>query len=208
MTSGTLGLGSVLDDERIADDLRKLLHRCRLTEKMDGHHRFHLRAHGPLHRLGVERVVMLSGDHPRTARALARELGIDDVRAGLRPEDKVVAIRQLEREHGAVAMIGDGVNDAPALAAATIGIAMGTAGSDAAIEAADVALMADDLEKAGKPVKDKLKPIRHDMTAGTVLLGNIDMWHQFVHHSHMVPSHDELRASADKSIPFFQLVWP
>lgn len=102
-----------------------------------------------LHRLGVRRVVMLSGDHPRTARAVARELGIDDVRAGLKPEDKVAAIRKLEGEHGAVAMIGDGVNDAPALAAATIGIAMGSAGSDAAIEAADVALMADDLEKAG-----------------------------------------------------------
>jgi Cd2+/Zn2+-exporting ATPase len=102
-----------------------------------------------LHRLGVRRVAMLSGDHPRTARAIARELGIDDVRAGLRPEDKVDAIRELEREHGAVAMIGDGVNDAPALAAATVGMAMGTAGSDAAIEAADVALMADDLEKAG-----------------------------------------------------------
>jgi len=102
-----------------------------------------------IHRLGVRRVVMLSGDHPRTARAIARELGIDDVRAGLKPADKVAAIRELEREHGAVAMIGDGVNDAPALAQATIGIAMGTAGTDAAIEAADVALMADDLEKAG-----------------------------------------------------------
>lgn len=102
-----------------------------------------------LHRLGVSRVVMLSGDHPRTAQAIARELGIDDVRAGLKPEDKVIAIRELDREYGAVAMIGDGVNDAPALAQATIGIAMGTAGTDAAIEAADVALMADDLEKAG-----------------------------------------------------------
>lgn len=100
------------------------------------------------HRLGVERVVMLSGDHPRTAAAIARELGIDDVRAGLKPEDKVAAIRELEERYGAVAMIGDGVNDAPALAAAKIGIAMGTAGTDAAIEAADVALMADDLEKA------------------------------------------------------------
>lgn len=102
-----------------------------------------------LHRLGVQRVVMLSGDHPRTAHAVARELSIDDVRAGLRPEDKVAAIRELERDHGAVAMIGDGVNDAPALAAATVGMAMGAAGTDAAIEAADVALMADDLEKAG-----------------------------------------------------------
>ena len=100
------------------------------------------------HRLGVERVVMLSGDHPRTAAAIARELGIDDVRAGLKPEDKVAAIRELEGRYGPVAMIGDGVNDAPALAQATIGIAMGTAGTDAAIEAADVALMADDLERA------------------------------------------------------------
>ena len=100
------------------------------------------------HRLGIRRVAMLSGDHPRTAQAIARELGIDDVRAGLKPEDKVAAIRELERDHGAVAMIGDGVNDAPALAQATIGIAMGTAGTDAAIQAADVALMADDLEKA------------------------------------------------------------
>ena len=106
-----------------------------------------------LHRLGIRRVVMLSGDHPRTARAIARELGIDDVRAGLTPEDKVAAIRELERAHGAVAMIGDGVNDAPALAAATVGIAMGTAGSDAAIEAADVALMADDLEKTGDALR-------------------------------------------------------
>jgi Cd2+/Zn2+-exporting ATPase len=100
------------------------------------------------HELGIERVVMLSGDHPRTAQAIARELRIDDVRAGLKPDDKVAAIRELERQYGAVAMIGDGVNDAPALATATIGIAMGTAGTDAAIEAADVALMADDLEKA------------------------------------------------------------
>ena len=101
-----------------------------------------------LHRVGVQRVVMLSGDHPRTARAIARELGIDDVRAGLKPADKVAAIQDLEREAGAVAMIGDGVNDAPALAQATVGMAMGAAGTDAAIEAADVALMGDDLEKA------------------------------------------------------------
>jgi Cd2+/Zn2+-exporting ATPase len=91
---------------------------------------------------------MLTGDHKRTAEAIAAELGIDDVRAGLKPEDKVTAIRELKQQYGGVAMIGDGVNDAPALAEATVGIAMGTAGSDAAIEAADVALMADDLEQA------------------------------------------------------------
>jgi Cd2+/Zn2+-exporting ATPase len=91
---------------------------------------------------------MLTGDHERTAKAIAAELGIDDVRAGLKPADKVAAIRELKQQYGGVAMIGDGVNDAPALAEATVGIAMGTAGSDAAIEAADVALMADDLEQA------------------------------------------------------------
>ncbi len=101
-----------------------------------------------LHRLGVRRVVMLTGDHPQTAAAIAAELGIDDVRAGLRPQDKVTAVRELESQYGEVAMVGDGVNDAPALAQATVGVAMGTAGTDAAIEAADVALMGDDLEQA------------------------------------------------------------
>lgn len=99
-----------------------------------------------LHALGI-RTVMLTGDNARTAQAFARMLGIDDVRAELKPEDKVRAVGQLQREHGAVLMVGDGVNDAPALAAATCGMAMGAAGTDAAIEAADVALMADDLVK-------------------------------------------------------------
>lgn len=99
-----------------------------------------------LHRLGVK-VAMLTGDHADTAAAIARELGIDHVHAELRPEDKVRYIRELEAREGAVAMVGDGINDAPALAAATVGIAMGAAGTDAAIEAADVALMADDLPK-------------------------------------------------------------
>lgn len=89
---------------------------------------------------------MLTGDNEETARAIANELGIKNVRANLRPEDKVKAILQLEREYGAVAMVGDGINDAPALAHATLGIAMGTAGTDAAIEAADVALVGDDLK--------------------------------------------------------------
>ena len=90
---------------------------------------------------------MLTGDNLRTARAIARELGIDEVRADLKPEDKVEAVKELEREHGPVAMVGDGINDAPALATATVGMAMGTAGTDAAIEAADVALMGDDPRK-------------------------------------------------------------
>jgi Cd2+/Zn2+-exporting ATPase len=94
---------------------------------------------------GVERIVMLTGDSHGTARAIAAELGIDEYRADLLPEDKVAAVEELRRAHGAVAMVGDGVNDAPALASADVGIAMGVAGSDAALETADVALMADDL---------------------------------------------------------------
>lgn len=101
---------------------------------------------GELHRLGIK-LVMLTGDNETTARAIARELRMDEVRAGLKPEDKLQAIDELEKSYGVVAMVGDGINDAPALARATIGIAMGVAGTDAAIEAADIALMADDLNK-------------------------------------------------------------
>jgi len=99
-----------------------------------------------LHKMGLK-VVMLTGDNPQTAEAFARELGIDDVRAGLKPEEKINAIVEIEKQYGAVAMIGDGINDAPALARASVGMAMGVAGTDAAIEAADIALMADDLDK-------------------------------------------------------------
>ena len=99
-----------------------------------------------LHRMGLT-VVMLTEDNGVTARAIAHELAIDEVRADLTPEEKVAAITQLEQAHAGVAMVGDGINDAPALAQATVGIAMGSAGTDAAIEAADVALMADDLSK-------------------------------------------------------------
>jgi Cd2+/Zn2+-exporting ATPase len=88
---------------------------------------------------------MLSGDSHGTARAIAVELGVDECRAELLPEDKVAAVEQLRRAYGPVAMVGDGVNDAPALASADVGIAMGVAGSDAALETADVALMADEL---------------------------------------------------------------
>ena len=84
--------------------------------------------------IGVGRVVMLTGDNPRTAEAIAREVGIHEVRAGLLPEHKLEHIHQLQREGHVVAMIGDGVNDAPALAAADIGIAMAPAASDVAIE--------------------------------------------------------------------------
>lgn len=99
-----------------------------------------------LHQMGMK-IVMLTGDSHITALAIAKELGIDQVRADLKPEDKVAAIKELKKEHGMVAMVGEGINDAPALAESTVGIVMGTAGSDAAIEAADVALMGDDLTK-------------------------------------------------------------
>lgn len=101
-----------------------------------------------LHKAGI-RTVMLTGDNQRTAQRVAEQLGIDDVRAALKPEDKVSAVRELG-EQGPVLMIGDGVNDAPALAQAACGMAMGAAGSDAAIEAADIALMGDDLGKLGE----------------------------------------------------------
>lgn len=98
-----------------------------------------------LQRLGVRRIVMLTGDHEATARTVAQRLGITEYYAGLLPAEKVEKVREIEADVGGVAMIGDGVNDAPALAAASVGIAMGVAGSDVALETADVALMADDL---------------------------------------------------------------
>ncbi|MEQ9398908.1 MAG: cation-translocating P-type ATPase [Longimicrobiales bacterium] len=100
-----------------------------------------------LKRSGIEHVVMLTGDHGDTARDVARRAGVDEVRAELLPEDKVAAIRELTGRWGSVAMVGDGINDGPALATATVGIAMGAAGSDTALETADVALMGDDLSR-------------------------------------------------------------
>ena len=100
-----------------------------------------------LHRQGVRTIVMLTGDNARTAQAVAREVGIDEVRAELLPEQKVEAIEELVASHDVVAMVGDGVNDAPAMARAHFGIAMGAIGSDAAVETADIALMTDDIGK-------------------------------------------------------------
>jgi len=96
---------------------------------------------------GVEHVVLLTGDHDAAARTLAASIGVDEYRASLLPEDKVTAVAELQKKYGTLAMVGDGVNDAPALAAADVGIAMGAAGTDAALETADVALMADELPK-------------------------------------------------------------
>lgn len=100
-----------------------------------------------LKRAGIEKTIMLTGDNQATARAIAAKVGIDEFRAELLPEDKVSAVKELREKHEKIGMVGDGINDAPALATATIGIAMGGAGTDTALETADIALMAEDLSK-------------------------------------------------------------
>lgn len=111
-----------------------------------------VREHAPemiarLHRAGVEKVVMLTGDTRLVAEAVGKATGIDEVHASLLPEDKLDAITELQRQGHTIAMVGDGVNDAPALATANIGVAMGAAGSAVAVETADIALMGDNLLK-------------------------------------------------------------
>ncbi len=106
-----------------------------------------------LHAAGIETVVMLSGDNQRTANSIAKQVGIDEARGDLLPEGKVAAVKELRAKHGMIGMVGDGVNDAPAMATATVGIAMGGAGTDAAIETADVSLMTDDLGKIAETIR-------------------------------------------------------
>ncbi len=137
--------------------------------------------------VGVEQVVMLTGDAQPTARAVADAVGIQTVRAGLLPEDKLAAIRELQAAGHVVAMVGDGINDAPALATADIGIAMGAAGTDVAIETADIALMADDLLKIPEAIglsRATLRNIRQNVAIALitvvglligVLLGQVHM---------------------------------
>jgi Cd2+/Zn2+-exporting ATPase len=122
-------------------------HVCGLIGLSDGVRREARAAVRDLKASGIERIVMLTGDHEVTAKAVAAETGVDAFHADLLPEEKVKVIRSLRQEFGQVAMVGDGVNDAPALAAATVGIAMAAVGTDAAIETADIALMSDDLSK-------------------------------------------------------------
>lgn len=122
-------------------------HVCGLITIADGTRDQAPEAVRALKRVGMRKIVMLTGDNEGTARAVARLTGVDEYRAELLPEDKVAAVESLVSEFGHVAMIGDGVNDAPAMAAATLGVAMGAIGTDAAIETADVALMSDDLSR-------------------------------------------------------------
>ena len=119
-----------------------------------------------LRREGIAHVVMLTGDNEVTARGIAAQTGVEEVRAELLPEGKVAAVEELVHRYEVVAMVGDGVNDAPAMARATLGIAMGAAGSDAAIETADIALMSDDLSKLPWL-------IRHAKRALTIIRQNI-----------------------------------
>lgn len=143
---------------------------------------------GALRAAGIVHVALLTGDNRGTAESVGRAVGVDEVRAELLPADKVAAIESLVARFGAVAMIGDGVNDAPALARATLGIAMGAAGTDAAIETADVALMSDDLAKLPWLIQHSrrtLAIVRQNIAASLVvkaifvaltLLGKASLW--------------------------------
>ncbi|MGE5578924.1 MAG: heavy metal translocating P-type ATPase [Bacillota bacterium] len=127
-----------------------------------------------LKRAGVKKTVMLTGDNASAASRVARELGIDEVRAGLLPEEKVDAIRRIQAEGHVVAMVGDGVNDAPALATADVSIAMGVSGTEAAIEAADIALMTDHLERVPQAIalsRRIMSVVRQNVAFAIVLVG-------------------------------------
>ena len=135
-----------------------------------------VRAIAELKRAGIRKIIMLTGDNPRTARAIADQAGIDEVFAELKPEDKTRQVKALDAAYGRVAMVGDGVNDAPALAAAHVGIAMGVAGTDVALETADVALMADDLERLPYLIRFSRRNwsvIRQNLALSVVVIGGL-----------------------------------
>jgi len=126
-----------------------------------------------LRKAGVERIVMLTGDNEGTARAVAQQVGVDEYRAQLLPDDKVEAVKEFKRKYGRVAMVGDGVNDAPAMATADVGIAMGAAGTDVAIETGDLALMSDDLSRipyALKLSQRSVANIKQNIAAALVII--------------------------------------
>ena len=124
-----------------------------------------------LHQAGVKKIVMLSGDNQRTADAIAKQVGIDESNGNLLPDDKIARVRELTAKYKHVGMIGDGVNDAPAMAAASVGIAMGKAGTDTAIETADIALMQDDLSKVAEAVQLGRRTVRMIQTNIAFALG-------------------------------------
>ena len=129
-----------------------------------------------LHGEGIQRIVMLTGDNRRTAQAIAREAGIDEVFAELAPAEKALKVRELTSSTGHVAMVGDGVNDAPALAEATVGVAMGVAGTDVALETADVALMADDLSELAEALRlarRNQRIVRQNLALSAVVIGTL-----------------------------------
>jgi Cd2+/Zn2+-exporting ATPase len=124
--------------------------------------------------LGIRKIVILTGDHPRVATAIGSRLAADDVRAGLLPDQKVLELGKLTEDGSFVAMVGDGVNDAPALAAASVGIAMGGAGTDVALEVADVVLMRDDLNALPMAVwisRLARKRVRQNMIFAFTMIG-------------------------------------
>jgi Cd2+/Zn2+-exporting ATPase len=126
--------------------------------------------------VGLKQIVMLTGDDRRTAQAIATEVGLTEVYAELLPEDKLAVIRRLQAEGYIVAMAGDGINDAPALAAADIGLAMGVAGTDVALETADIALMADDLLKIPEAIglsKATLRNIRQNVVIALITVAGL-----------------------------------
>ena len=152
---GTLA-GVVAVADRIRDDAAEMVRR--------------------LHANGVRKVVMLTGDNRRVAEAVAARVGVDEVHAGLLPEDKLDIVARLQAEGHVVAMVGDGVNDAPALAAADIGVAMGAAGTGVAIETADIALMRDDLLKLPQAVRlarRTVSTMRQNIVIALVVVGTL-----------------------------------
>jgi Cd2+/Zn2+-exporting ATPase len=127
-----------------------------------------------LHTLGIKKVVLLTGDNRGTASAVAADLKVDELNAELLPEQKLEVIKNLRSRFGSVAMVGDGINDAPALAAADVGIAMGGVGSDIALESADIALMADNISKVPYAIalgKKALRIVRQNITLALLTKG-------------------------------------